>query len=121
MLIDSQVPNIPTVEPVRWKYLVRKTRQLLVNLLVLDAIHTYKFLDPVASVDIDKVVPFTAQPYTRRALLSLLAGAQVYHSLSLQYNVVAFVVVALGIQEAQLWPDFFGSFRDAYTIRKFWA
>lgn len=116
-----QVPFVPAVVRDRKTYILRKIRQTLMNLLVLDLIYTYKTLDPMMALPLDQVPSLTSQPYVRRAVATFASGTQLWHLLSVNYNVIALVMVTLGIQGPELWPDMFGDFRDAYTIRRFWA
>ena len=42
-------------------------------------------------------------------------------SMSATHNLMALVCVGLGRSSPTLWPDFWGKWRDAYTVRKFWG
>lgn len=37
------------------------------------------------------------------------------------YNVIAVVLVGLGLSEPVMWPSWFGSFTEAYSVRRWWG
>lgn len=105
--------------PDRWVFIKRKLYQLARNLLLVDLMQTYQALDPFISSE--RAMSIWTLPYYHRCLFSLLSGCLTFGTLCIQYNIVAIIVVALGLQEPRQWPDMFGDWREAYTIRKFWA
>ena len=64
---------------------------------------------------------FAAVPLLHRVphVLSWAVGTAT--SVSAGQNIVALVCVGLGHSSPTLWPDIWGSWRDAYTVRKLWG
>lgn len=44
-----------------------------------------------------------------------------YTTIKLSYSVLSFVVVALFLWAPADWPDLFGDWSDAYTVRRLWG
>lgn len=43
-----------------------------------------------------------------------------YSGLNIYFDVAALLAVALGLSEPQYWPVVYGSWKEAYTVRRFW-
>ena len=44
-----------------------------------------------------------------------------YGMLNIQYYLLGILSVLFGFSEPSQWPDEFGSWADAYTVRRFWG
>ncbi|KAF9226390.1 hypothetical protein BS17DRAFT_777171 [Gyrodon lividus] len=71
--------------------------------------------------------PFTssativAQPYVMRCISVIAFVARTYAGVNCLYFIAAAITVAAGLYEPRSWPDVFGRWRDAYTVRRFWG
>jgi hypothetical protein len=65
--------------------------------------------------------PLTCQGYLLGILNVLPFMCAPYAVLNLGYDLTSVFAVAIGISEAKYWPDLFGPFSEAYTIRRFWG
>ncbi|KAI6019184.1 hypothetical protein EDC04DRAFT_2576000 [Pisolithus marmoratus] len=63
----------------------------------------------------------TSQGYIVLCLNVTLAYCQSYATITCIHCVLAVVVVGANLDEPQAWPQPFGHFKDACTIRKFWG
>ena len=41
--------------------------------------------------------------------------------IAMQYSLVAAIFVAAGISQPRDWPEVYGHWSDAYTVRRFWG
>ena len=62
-----------------------------------------------------------AVPFLLRAPYVLAYGVMVAAFISIPYNFMALVCVGLGCSSPTLWPDIWGRWGDAYTIRRLWG
>ena len=62
-----------------------------------------------------------AVPFLRRVPYILSYGIEVGASMSVMHNAIALVCVGLGHSSPTLWPDIWGRWRAAYTVRKLWG
>lgn len=44
-----------------------------------------------------------------------------YAILKMYYEVASLLAVGLGISRSEDWPDMFGNWSDAYTVRRLWG
>ena len=60
-------------------------------------------------------------PFLRRVPYVLAWGIRVGNLVTVPHSIVALVCVGLGGSSPTLWPDIWGRWRDAYTVRKLWG
>ena len=63
----------------------------------------------------------TAVPFLRRVPYVLLFGIRMGASLGVVHNFMSLLFVGIGLSSPTLWPDMWGHWRDAYTVRKLWG
>ena len=63
----------------------------------------------------------TAVPLPRRMLYVLAFGARMASSFHVLHGILSLVCVVFGRSSPTLWPDLWGRWSDAYTIRRFWG
>jgi hypothetical protein len=51
----------------------------------------------------------------------MVVWLNVHTSLKGHYYLLATIAVATGWSDPDTWPDFFGKWSDAYTLRRFWG
>jgi hypothetical protein len=62
-----------------------------------------------------------AIPFLRRVPYILAFGFSTANALSTSYRIVALASVGLGFSSPALWPDMWGRWGEAYTVRKLWG
>ncbi|KAF9650495.1 hypothetical protein BDM02DRAFT_1382275 [Thelephora ganbajun] len=62
-----------------------------------------------------------AVPLLRRVPYILAYGIIIRAAVSITHNIAALVCVGLGRSSPTLWPDMWGLWGDAYTVRKLWG
>jgi len=65
--------------------------------------------------------PLLSDSLSRQILFGLLYAIRSYFDLAYGYHICAIVAVGMGLTEPALWPSLFGSFTEAYTMRKVWG
>jgi hypothetical protein len=65
--------------------------------------------------------PLLSDSLSRQILFAWLYAIQSYFGLAYGYHICALVAVGIGLTEPALWPSMFGSFTEAYTMRKVWG
>ena len=65
--------------------------------------------------------PLLSDSLSRQILFGWLYAIRSYFDLAYGYHICALVSVGLGLTEPALWPSPFGSFTEAYTMRKVWG
>ena len=116
----------PHPPPSRRTFLWKTFLKFIVNTIINDfAVSTYA-LDPAFDHRLHDPTDgpetyLAAVPLLRRVpyVLAYIIGFETW--LCSIHNVVALVCVGLGNSNPTLWPDLFGRWRDAYTLRKLWG
>jgi hypothetical protein len=65
--------------------------------------------------------PLLSDSLSRQILFGWLHAIRSYFDLAYGYHICALVAVGMGLMEPALWPPLFGSFTEAYTMRKVWG
>ncbi|KAH7882352.1 membrane bound O-acyl transferase family-domain-containing protein [Phlebopus sp. FC_14] len=84
---------------------------------LFEAAYLYMSYNPVFTTS----ASITSQGFLRQSLSIAAFVGQTYAVANFLYFFLASVSVAMGLYEPRLWPDIFGRWRDAYTIRRFWG
>ena len=88
---------------------------------LVDLTQSYIHSNPIFSLTGDDILPITAQGYVLRCVNIVAWAAVPYGMMSMQYNILAAVAVAVGFSEPKYWAAPYGSLKDAYTLRRFWG
>ena len=117
----TQIPYLPPLPSHnRWEFLIRRTRQILWNLFLADIGQTYQLVNPLYSLTGEEARSLWAQGYVV-GLLNILARIAVQWAMfNVGYNLMSMAGVGIMLQEPRVWPDVFGHWKDAYTVRRFW-
>ncbi|KAJ3825508.1 membrane bound O-acyl transferase family-domain-containing protein [Lentinula raphanica] len=118
---NYQIAGVPPpVRMNRYMFLGRAAVQVLASFLLLDA-----------SQCIIKTIPFFTDPQPDASMWSYSYHIQVFYgllflsvpyaSLKLYYYLGAFLAVLTGYSSQEDWPDFFGNWIEAYSVRNFWG
>ena len=61
------------------------------------------------------------QGYVARCIDAVVFFGLTYWGMNAIYFAMAAGSVALGLHEPKMWPDVFGAWGDAYTVRRLWG
>ncbi|CAJ2504442.1 Uu.00g118360.m01.CDS01 [Anthostomella pinea] len=123
---NHQVKNVPAVETkTKHRFLALQLWNVVKCLLVSDILFNLcsrLFYTNVDNTVVGSLVPTLRHPDWRWSFAkAFVFGAMPYFMLSMQYSVLAFVAVALGLSKPEDWPPPFGPLSDVTTIRSFWG
>ncbi|KAF9780806.1 hypothetical protein BJ322DRAFT_1081825 [Thelephora terrestris] len=116
----------PPPPPSRTTFLWNTLLKLITNFLLLDLL-TYVFaqnpvFDPRVHDPTDSPETYLAAvPLFRRAPYVLAFGLWLALFFKVLHNIAALVFVGLGRSSPTLWPDIWGRWGDAFTLRKLWG
>ncbi|KAI0634095.1 membrane bound O-acyl transferase family-domain-containing protein [Trametes polyzona] len=121
----AQVANVPPfVKRTRAQYILHRLRQIIFSLAMLDLleafIHTHHHLYDPAVYDAHLPAAGVAR-YLARAGCMAIWLLMIYSVLKLSYVVVATVSMATFLWEPEDWPEVFGNWSEAYTVRRLWG
>ncbi|KAI5830619.1 hypothetical protein K523DRAFT_319674 [Schizophyllum commune Tattone D] len=105
----------------RTSYLVEHFLWLVFYFIVADLVNLYITNNPITSSRAAERFPAWSQGPIFQALNSYAYWGNIWAGFNIQYELLAMAGVTLGLWEPQLWPPMFGSFWDAYTVRRTWG
>jgi hypothetical protein len=118
----------PEYVPNKGEFLGKRLAHILVTYLALDAI--FAFL-PAPNLEIDvpeykqalfsRIGDITLEEIIARPITVLISAFSIYGIFTIAYNTASVTAVLFGGSEPRNWPPLFGSFREAYTLRRFWG
>ena len=116
----------PHPSPSRRKFLWRTFLKLIKNALVADLTRSVFALSPAFDLRVHDPTDgpeayLAAVPFLRRVPYILSYGFMIEAGLGVTHNIMALVCVGLGYSSPTLWPDIWGRWGDAYTLRKLWG
>ena len=116
----------PHPPPSRRMFLWRTFLKFIINAIVLDFAASVFALSPAFDNRVHDPTDgpetyLAAVPLLRRAPYILSYGVMMGTWVGVVHNVAALVCVGLGQSSPTLWPDIWGRWGDAYTVRKLWG
>lgn len=118
----------PEHVPSKSEFMGKRISHILIMYLTLDA--TFAFL-PAPNPEIDvpgykqavfsRMGDITLEEIIARPFTVLLPAFSIYGIFTIAYDIGSITMVLFGGSEPQNWPPLFGSFRDAYSLRRFWG
>ena len=116
----------PHPPPSRRTFVQKTILKLIVNTLITDLATSATAFNPAFDNRVhdptDGPETYLAGiPLLRRVPYVLTYATGVSFSISVMHNALALVCVGLGHSSPTLWPDVWGSWGDAYTVRKLWG
>jgi hypothetical protein len=117
----------PPPPPSRTTFLRETFLKLIVNVATVDLSASASSRSPAFDSQLPRdfthplKAVFVAAPLLRHAPYVLSFGILTAASLGAAHNACALIFVGLGHSSPTLWPDVWGDWRDAYTVRKLWG
>ena len=116
----------PNPSPSRRTFLRKTFLKLFKNILITDLMASVTALSPAFDNRVHDPTDgpetyLAAVPLPYRAFYVLAYAAGVSISISAMHNALALLCVGLGNSSPTLWPDIWGRWGDAYTVRKLWG
>ena len=117
---DHEPKNVLPPHPnlTRRQFLSSRLLRLVAAVLINDVTTHCTRLDPFFAKD---APPFSQQPFPWRFLGVVLFVVMSASYMNAGYNFCSLVMVGSGLSKTEMWPDLFGKWSDAYTIRRFWG
>jgi hypothetical protein len=123
-----QIENVPPVSTRNTKaFLWRKTGVVVCSYLLLDLINStadpaisLKYFTPDKVSLLYRMNEASVEELVIRAFTTLAAGISLNCVQGGMYNLFGLLSVGLGLSTPKEWPPFYGSLREAYTLRNFW-
>jgi len=118
------IPRHPP--PSRRMFLWKTFLKLVMNIVTADLMNSALALSPAFDYRVHDPTDgpetyLAAVPLLRRVPYVLAWSIGTGASAGAIHNVVALVCVGLGYSSPTLWPDLWGRWRDAYTVRNLWG
>ncbi|TFY67107.1 hypothetical protein EVJ58_g1852 [Rhodofomes roseus] len=119
---NYQVANVPPPpSESRWYFVRRRLRRAFYYYMLLDLIQCYEHQHPLFSLRGTGGPSVTSQGYLLRPVDIFARVASVAFELAMQHALFAAAMVTLGLSLPRDWPDIYGRWSDAYTVRRFWG
>jgi len=113
--------------PSRRHFLFKTLITFILTYAVIDFPNLFPPLDPEEAFPIGKEAIFarswnvTAEELISRSIMVFIHWLMLGSYIICIYSAQAIISVGLGILPVQAWPPVFGSFKECYTIRRFWG
>jgi hypothetical protein len=126
LVLLLQIPHIPPCSNAsRRRYVLSQSIKTLQYFLCIDTAQSYMHLNPLfsSSLSIQGPLPLTAQGRVFCCVNIIAWIGRAYCMVQLQYTLLSILCVAIGFYDVQDFPPLYqvGSWRDAYTLRRFWG
>ena len=123
---EPRISMPPHPPPSRRKFLWKTFLKLITNTVTADFTSSVFALSPAFDHRLHDPTDgpetyLAAVPFLRRIPYILSYGIMSEAGVSVLHNITALVCVGLGYSSPTLWPDVWGRWRDAYTLRKLWG
>ncbi|KIJ61449.1 hypothetical protein HYDPIDRAFT_96601 [Hydnomerulius pinastri MD-312] len=113
-----KVKNVPSVSARgRTSFVTRSLLRAVAQYTIFEAALVYSRFNPAFTSS----TRIASQLYLMRCLSVIAFVSQTYAGINFLYLLAAATTVATGFYEPSSWPDVFGHWRDAYTLRRFWG
>ncbi|RPD52490.1 hypothetical protein L227DRAFT_558657 [Lentinus tigrinus ALCF2SS1-6] len=107
----------------RSQFLPHRFRQFLWSFLFVDLVESYVYSHHHLYAAAPGGPPMWEglSGFVLRSWVLLVWGMMIYATLKMCYEITSLLAVGLGCSHPQDWPDMFGHFSDAYTVRRLWG
>ncbi|KAI6122705.1 hypothetical protein EDD16DRAFT_1704977 [Pisolithus croceorrhizus] len=114
---ENSVVPVDSRHRTRAPFIASRLRWLLSHYLLWDVATLYMRCNPALLSG----ASFTSQGYIMQCLNVAVVFCKYYAYLTCIHCAAAVLAVGVNLNEPQAWPQPFGHWKDAYTIRKFWG
>jgi len=116
----------PHPPPSRLTFLMKTSFKLVINWIVVDLMRSVFASNPAFDSRLHDPTDgpetyLAAVPLLRRVPYVLAQGLMMAGAIGASPRIPALVCVGLGFSSPTLWPDMWGRWGDAYTVRKLWG
>ncbi|KAL1747000.1 membrane bound O-acyl transferase family-domain-containing protein [Schizophyllum fasciatum] len=120
---NNTVANIPKVpkHETRRSFVMKRLADAVVFVFVMDIAGIYLTHNPITSTRAAEHIAPSSQGPVFRILSSFLYMGNFWADSQLQYCILSALVVGCGADEPQSWPPLWGTFWDAFTVRRLWG
>ncbi|PBK71709.1 hypothetical protein ARMSODRAFT_954537 [Armillaria solidipes] len=108
-------PSPYTTSTPRWRFIVDRIAQSVLLLMVWSAAAAYNEYRPVLFFNALEETRFLGE-----CALVWSWAVPTIASLTMIHALLSAAMVAFGIWDVETWRPFYGSWSDAYTVRRFW-
>ncbi|KAG6835667.1 hypothetical protein H0H93_015926 [Arthromyces matolae] len=121
-LIKLVTPHVPPrPRSTRWYFIASRILRALACFLVIDAAQTFIHTNSLFLHAHDTKVSITSQSLLFRCLNIIAWISTPLAGVRMQYYMISAVNVSLGLSVPGDWPDPYGNWSDAYTVRNLWG
>ena len=113
------IPPHPSKSTSRLSFILTQLKRIAIHFLLYDLAHVIYITNPVLSLK--SKLPFGDLPLLFRYTGVLGFALHGYSSLVILHACMSVFAVGLKLSEPSEWPNFFGRWGNAYTVRKFWG
>lgn len=110
----------PRPGPSRIQFCLRSLKKIALHLLLIDLAQTYSRLNPLFGLSGEDALSIGAQGILLRPVNVAAYMIPSYSVTNISYWILGIVFVTLHLSEPHQWPDVFGRWSDAYTVRRYW-
>ncbi|KAL1746996.1 membrane bound O-acyl transferase family-domain-containing protein [Schizophyllum fasciatum] len=115
-----RVVKVPETET-RRSFVVKRLSDAVLYAAVMDVAGIYLTHNPItSSLAMERIQPSTQGPIFQ-ALSSLMYMGNFWADSQIAYCLLSAVCVGCGFSRPQMWPPLWGSFWDAFTVRRLWG
>ncbi|KAI0718586.1 membrane bound O-acyl transferase family-domain-containing protein [Cerioporus squamosus] len=121
---NVQTANVPPpFKGTRAQFLLRRFLQFLWSFALTDLTesHVYPYYHLYVPGPTDPPLPTGFNGFFLRSWNLFVWLAMTYAILKMYYEAASLVAVGLGLGRPEDWPDMFGNWSDAYTLRRLWG
>lgn len=118
----------PEHVPSKGELVKRRIASIVITYLALDVVFAFlpapnpgKDIPEYKQPLLSRMGDVTLEEIIARPFTVLLPAFSIYGIFTIPYNIASIAAVLFGGSEPQNWPPLFGSFLDAYTLRRFWG
>ncbi|KAI5835608.1 hypothetical protein K523DRAFT_346950 [Schizophyllum commune Tattone D] len=120
---NNTIANTPKVPPneTRRTFVRNRLRDAALYILIMDIAGIYLTHNPITSSRAAERIQASSQGPLFQVLSSFLYMANFWADSQLPYTLISALIVGFGWSEPRLFPPLWGSFWDAWTVRRMWS
>lgn len=115
----ENIPALPKLR--RGAFIFSRYLRIIWHAFLVDVCQSYMDVNPLFSLSGEEAQSLRSQGFALNVLNILAMFTPAYCMISLSYDLLSIVAVALGVTEPRTWPLIFGDWKEGYTVRRFWS